>query len=76
LRDLTIDQGHFLTKLDVPRLICHGQESNPGLLSGRQALKKRAIETAPLIAIQISTMAAPVYLAVTHGLILGAQAQM
>jgi hypothetical protein len=36
--------GHFHNKLEVPRLTCPGQESNPVLYSGRRTLKKEPFE--------------------------------
>ncbi len=41
-----LDQGHLHPKLEVPRLTCPGREANLGLHGGRQALLKRAIQTA------------------------------
>ncbi len=35
-----LDHGHLHPKPDVPRLTCLGRESNPGLPSGRRALKE------------------------------------
>jgi hypothetical protein len=49
-----LDQGHLYSKLEVPRLTCPGQESNPDLYGGRRALWKRAIRTADAVAIIIT----------------------
>jgi hypothetical protein len=71
-----LDQGCLHLILEVTRLTCHRRESNPGLRGGRRVLQKRAIRTVYLIAIRNPYMAAPVHVAVTHGLIPGASSNV
>jgi hypothetical protein len=33
-----LDQDHLHPKLEIPGLICPGQETNPGIRGGRRAL--------------------------------------
>jgi hypothetical protein len=39
-----LEQGHLHPKLEVPRLTCFGQESNPGLLGGEASTLKELFE--------------------------------
>jgi hypothetical protein len=41
-----LDLGHLRPKLEVQRLSRLGRELSPGLIGGRRALQKRAIQTA------------------------------